>query len=146
MEYTKYTVAVGLVLGNRLWMSKRVNTANFESKWQFAGGKLEELENPIDGGIREVAEETGLIIDAKRLRYIGPVFGDPTTRICYVYAVELNETEVPKLTEDKMTAWQLFTFNLASKLDLMPGLPDAIRELRKRYENEPEKLPSVANA
>ena len=112
-------------------MSQRINTKNFVGKWQFAGGKLEEGENPILGGVREVIEETGLTIDRNRFHYITSILEDPTTEACYAYVVYLNETEVPQLTEpDKMTEWKLLTLEEALTLDLMPGLRTIIKELR----------------
>ena len=129
-EFTAYTVAVALLRGRRCYVSQRVNTANFEGKWQFAGGKLEPNENPIDGGVREVLEETGLRIGAERLRYVGPIMGDPTTYICYVYAVDLNEAEVPQRTEDKMTDWQLLNPSEILALDTMPGIKEIMGKLR----------------
>lgn len=126
MEYTMFTVAIILVCDGKFWMSQRVNTRNFAGKWQFPGGKLEENENPIDGALRELREETGLNIDINRLRFIGPITGDPTTRICFTYSVSLNETEIPQHTENTMTDWRLLTANEALILDLMPGLQQII--------------------
>ena len=143
MEYTEHTVAVGLLLGNRIYLSKRLNTQNFPNKWQFPGGKLEENEDAIIGGIREVFEETGLKLKPDRLEYVNNIYGDPTTYCCHVYIVELDATEVPQLTEySKMTEWRLFTYDLASHLDLMPGLDDIINWLAGKYDRLGEILPA----
>lgn len=130
MEYTQYTVAVGLLSNKRVYLSQRVNTPNFAGKWQFAGGKLEENENPIDGGVREVKEETGLEILPNRLRYVVPITGDATTYLCFVYVVDLNDAEIPKKMEDATTEWKLFAFDEALKLNLMPGLQMTLDILR----------------
>lgn len=129
-EYTKYTVAVGLRCGDKFWMSQRINTPNFAGKWQFPGGKLEKDENPLDGGLRELKEETNLDIDCKRVRYCRHIEGDPTTLICYVYYIDLNATEIPVRTENTMTDWRLFTYDEALKLDLMPGLVETLDKLK----------------
>ena len=142
MEYTQYTVAVGLLLGNRLYLSKRLHTQNFPNKWQFPGGKLEEGEEAIIGGIREVEEETGIKLKPERLKYVNNIYGDPSTFCCYVYTVELHADEVPQLREySKMTEWRLFTYDLALQLDLMPGLEEVIGWLQPKYEGLPELLP-----
>ena len=109
MEYTRFTVCCALRSGNKLWMSQRINTPNFHGKWQFAGGKCEDKENPIDGTLREVKEETNLVIDINRLKYLTPISGDPTTECCYVYYVDLNDTEIPVRTENAMTDWVLLS-------------------------------------
>lgn len=142
MEYTHYTVAVGLLLGNRVYLSKRLNTPNFPNKWQFAGGKLEQGEDAMMGCIREVKEETGIDLSTDRLVYVHNIHGDPTIYCCYLYYVVLRRDEVPMLTEySKMTEWRLFTYDLASKLDLMPGLEEVIGWLQPKYEVLPELLP-----
>lgn len=130
MEHTQYTVAVGLLFDKKVYLSQRVNTLNFAGKWQFAGGKLEENENPIDGGVREVKEETGLEISTNRLHYVVPITGDPTTYTCYIYVVKLNDAEVPQKMEAVTTEWKLFDFDEALRLDLMPGLPITLDILR----------------
>ena len=71
------STAVGLMKGDGLYLSKRLNTKTFSGLWQFAGGKLEDNELPIYGAIREVEEETGLKIDYSRLEYKVGIVGDP---------------------------------------------------------------------
>lgn len=113
-----------------MWMSQRVRTETFHNKWQWPSGKLEENENPIDGGLRELKEETGLVIDVNRMKYLGQIQGDPTTYCCFVYYIDLNETEIPVRTENLMTDWRLVSYDEALKLDLMPGLTEMIERLR----------------
>ena len=130
MEYTKNTVACALRCGDKLWMSKRINTPNFPDKWQFAGGKMDKGEtNPIDASLREVKEETNLDIEISRLKYLSGIYGDPSTKCCYVYYVELNEDEIPVRTENSMTDWVLLSYDEAMAKDLMPGLTYTIRKL-----------------
>lgn len=131
MEYTLYSVAIALISGDKLYLSQRLATKNFPNKWQFAGGKLEEDEKALVGAKRELVEETGLTFDTERFEYVGPITGDPTTKICYVYKVVLTNGEKPTHTEkDTMTEWQLFTPAEALKLDLMPGLKTVIENLK----------------
>jgi 8-oxo-dGTP pyrophosphatase MutT (NUDIX family) len=123
MEYTQTTVCCALRSGRKLWMSQRVNTPNFSGKWQFPGGKMDAGEtNPIDACLREVKEETNLVIDINRLKYLTPVTNDPTTACCYVYYVDLNDAEFPVRTENVMTDWVLLSYEEALEKDLMPGL------------------------
>ena len=137
MEYNKYTVAVGLIRFSegKAYLSQRVNTKNFVGKWQFVGGKLEKGEHPVDGGAREVEEETGLNIGPKRLSYFMPILEDPTTDVCHAFLVELTNKEIPIRTErHKMTDWILVTFEEALKLDLMPGLRTIIGKLKTQFD------------
>jgi 8-oxo-dGTP diphosphatase len=51
-----------------------------EGKWNGTGGKLEPGEDPTDGVIREVYEETGLrILNLRRHGLLDHYFGDRTT-------------------------------------------------------------------
>lgn len=130
MEYTLYTVAVALIRDKKLYVSQRINTTNFAGKWQFAGGKLEENENHFDGGIREVKEETGITLTKERLHYLYPIHNDPSTFACFLHVVHLKSNEIPQRTEDKMSEWQLMEPDEILKLDLMPGIPQAIEDLK----------------
>lgn len=131
MEYTEYTVAVALRQNNKLWMSQRIQTKNFHGIWQFAGGKCNKHENPIDGSIRELEEETNLNINYNRLRYVGCIMNDPTTKCCYVYQLDLRNDEIPVRTENTMTDWMLLTYDEALSRDLMPGLREIIIRFKK---------------
>lgn len=133
MEYTKYTVTVGLLRDNKVYMSQRINTANFTNKWQFAGGKLNDNEEPVTGALREVAEETGLLINPYRFKWVMDILEDPTTDACFAYLVKLKEHEIPKRMEaNKMTEWKLLTFDEALQLDLMPGLKTILTNLKNK--------------
>ena len=130
-RFVKYSVAVALMSGDKLWLSQRASTKLFPNYWQFAGGKIEDGENPIAGGVRELKEETGLTVDESRLQYIGSITGDPSTRVCYVYQVDLNSDEVPQRTEpDAMGEWLLLTPDEILKLHLLlPGIKNIIEKL-----------------
>jgi len=130
MEYTQHTACCALRCGNKLWMSQRVNTPNFTRKWQFAGGKCGDNENPINACLRELKEETNLDIDINRLKYLGGIYNDPSTHSCYVYYVDLSDTEFPVRTENTMTDWVLLSYEEALSKDLMPGLKESIEILK----------------
>ena len=103
----------------------------FPNYWQFAGGKIQDGENPVTGACRELKEETGLTIDESRLEYVGSIIGDPSTRICYVYRVDLNKDEVPQRTEpEAMGEWTLMTAEEIVKLTpLLPGIKNIVEKL-----------------
>jgi 8-oxo-dGTP pyrophosphatase MutT (NUDIX family) len=131
MEYAKYTVAAALRVGDKIYLSQRINTTNFPDKWQCSGGKVEVGERSVDAVAREVLEETGLNISLSRFRHVGRILGDPTTRVCHVYLVDLYHDELPEQTEaDKNSEWQLFGYDEAAKLDLMPGIKSSLDKIR----------------
>jgi 8-oxo-dGTP diphosphatase len=55
--------------GDRVLLHRRVKAPN-EGLWVAPGGKLEAHESPTECAIREMREESGLAIDAPRLRAI----------------------------------------------------------------------------
>ena len=130
-RYCEYTVCCAIRTGDKLYLSERINTAEFHGYWQFAGGELEKNENPRDGAKRELLEETALDIDIGRFFYVTSILNDPSTKVCYVYYVDLGEAEYPMRTENKSSDWQLLSYDDALKLHLMPGLAEAIHILRK---------------
>jgi 8-oxo-dGTP diphosphatase len=131
MRFDKYTVALALTSSKGVYMSRRIHTENFSGKWQFAGGKLEDGESPLVGGVRECKEETGLDISIDRLRYVGSIAGDPSTYVCYVYYVDLKTGEIPhRMEEEKYTDWEWHRFDDVLKLDLMPGIEMIINKMK----------------
>jgi 8-oxo-dGTP diphosphatase len=131
MKYHKYTCACALRSGKNVWMSERLLADNFAGYWQFAGGKCEENENPIDAAVREVKEETNLDIAVFRMKYLDQIKGDPSTHTCFVYYVDLNEAEVPVRTENLNSDWVLLDYDEVLKKHLMPGIPQCIAKLKK---------------
>lgn len=133
-EYTKSTVAIALVYKCRVYMSRRLKTVNFSGLWQFPGGKVEGVESSIEAAHRELIEETGIYVDPSRLHYIGPVLDDPTTAVCYIYALELFDGEVPLRKEpEKASEWRLFPFDLALQFETLPGIPKTLRYLKNNF-------------
>ena len=55
-------------------------------KWSLPGGYVEAGEDPADAAVREVVEETGLLIDGVRLLDVIPPGGDPSGVIVIAYA------------------------------------------------------------
>lgn len=129
-RYCEYTVCCALRVGKKIYLSERINTAEFVGYWQWAGGEMEKRENSRIAAQREVKEETGLELDIARFLYLGLITGDPTTKCCYVYFVDLNEAEYPVRTEDKSSDWVLVSYDDALKLNLMPGLAEMIAKIR----------------
>ena len=65
-----------------------------EGKWNGAGGKLKPGEDPADGVIREVLEETGLrITEPRRHGLLDHYFGDRSTPAWSVHIFSATEYE-----------------------------------------------------
>jgi ADP-ribose pyrophosphatase YjhB (NUDIX family) len=73
------TVVVPLVFavvrdGDRVLLVRRLDTGD----WELPGGRVEPGESALDALVREVAEETGLLVDAHR---IAGLYSDPSHRV-----------------------------------------------------------------
>ena len=64
------TVAIIMKRDNKISLSQRIGTKTFNLLWAFAGGSIEPGESPEQAGIRELQEETGLLIDINRLKFV----------------------------------------------------------------------------
>ena len=109
-------VKVGLtalvVRDGKILLGKRYNTETADGKWAFPGGRMDYGEDPKDGVIREVFEETGIKCNPFETYFLtqkNEFF--PEERKHYlsnVYLVTDSEGE-PELREsDKCKGWEWF--------------------------------------
>ncbi len=60
--------AYGVCLdGDQILLARFVSHERSERHWTLPGGKVEHSEDPIDAVVREVAEETGYVVEVERL-------------------------------------------------------------------------------
>ena len=87
---SKPCLGVVALKGDRVLLVKRA-IEPFKGCWDIPGGFLEEGEHPAHGAVRELQEETGLIIDpVEVLGIYMDVYGaeeESTLNICYVARV-----------------------------------------------------------
>jgi len=69
------TVAV-IAPGHMLWGKRRD-----DGKWTTPGGHLHPGESPVDGAVRELAEESGIVVTADKLKSLGAVTNAKGVRI-----------------------------------------------------------------
>jgi len=93
-----------------LFRNKKENDCN-EGKWIGVGGKLEAGEEPLDGVMREVCEETGFHLSASAFEYKGIIYfrnDEWEDEDMYLFTAraddELSERPLPTCDEGKL-AW-----------------------------------------
>ena len=77
----------------------------FVGMWANPGGNIDEGEIPLDAAVRELEEETGLMIPGKYFTYVGAFdkeFRDPRNKNCvsHAFVIVLDEIPVVKAGDD----------------------------------------------
>ena len=83
-----------IIRDGRILLQRKAAGRFGEGKWNGAGGKLKPGEDPVDGVIREVLEETGLRIrEPRRHGLLDHYFGDRSAPAWSVHVFSATEFE-----------------------------------------------------
>lgn len=129
---TKYGAAVGLIKGEEIFLSRRVDTPVFANKWQFANGRLRGEEDSKAAACRIVEEQTGIFTTPDRLHFLHAIQLTEVDEFYYLYLLHLKPVEAPILQEvykKYFSDWRSFKLDKAVVLDLVPGIRVPIRKL-----------------
>ncbi len=77
----------------------------FVGMWANPGGNIDEGEQPIDAAVRELEEETGLVLDPSKLKYVGMLdkpWRDPRNKNCvsHAFVAVLDDYPIVKASDD----------------------------------------------
>lgn len=107
-------VGVGVIVrnGNKVLLGKRKNSHG-DGNWSFPGGHLEFGETPEECAKREVAEETGLILNKfTRTKYTNDIFEKENKHYITLFIISDLETGDPELKEpNKCEKWDWFEWS-----------------------------------
>lgn len=121
MLYAKDWHASVLIIGpNRTTVLIHDETKPAPRLWKFPGGKKEPFEdNPFLSVIRETKEETGLVLDPKRIIFVGGQERERHTKYFFIATIDSFDGLVKKSKEREITA--IFTIKELDKMvDLHP--------------------------
>ena len=108
---------------------ERINTNHFCGYYGLPGGKTESGETPEETIIREVKEETGIVLDKNEVERMGdPVVyphEDEAEQITCQWFVCYTDAK-PTLRDEKIKEWESFGIDSLPS-PLMPGTMDKIR-------------------
>jgi 8-oxo-dGTP diphosphatase len=109
-------VRVGLTLmiarQGKVLLGERTNTETADGEWAYPGGRMDFGEDPIEGIIRELFEETGMIVkkeDIVFLRYENEPFPEQTRHyVSLVFFTDKAEGEPQRREPLKCARWRWF--------------------------------------
>lgn len=113
MNYPKIGIGVLLFKGESLLLGKR-NMTHGSQSWGPPGGHLEFGESFEECAIREVKEETGLIISCPKFTAItNDIFDEENKHYVSIFlnARYPNEQQIQNLEPDKVIAWDWIAIN-----------------------------------
>jgi len=77
-----------------------------EGKWNGFGGKIEAVESPIEGAVRELQEESGLIITSSELQHCGSLVFNMHDKVMNVEVYEVWKWEgTPSESDEMIPQW-----------------------------------------
>ncbi len=129
-----YVVDLIIIAKNKILLIKRKNEP-FSNHWALPGGFVDDGEIPLQSAVRELEEETSLILDKSSLQYIGEynnAWRDPRNKwvTSYAFCAKLDNIENVKAMDDATEAeWIDITKiqNLKLAFDHEKIIEDALR-------------------
>lgn len=120
-----------LQLDNKLLLLRRASDNSEAGSWGVPAGKLEQGENPSDGAVRELYEETGLQFPEKDFTYLGVVYVCKPN-IQYEYHMFLRRLEsAPQIhLNNENCEYRWVEFEEIAKMPLMAGAMEILEHFK----------------
>jgi len=100
LEFRSWAVVLALTKNKEVVLVRQYRHGTQDFVWEFPGGVVDDGENPMDGGRRELSEETGYT--APNLIEVGKFYPNPAlqTNTMYGYlAYDAEKTDIQKFDE-----------------------------------------------
>ena len=120
--------------GERVLLLKRGSTAPWmPNKYCFPGGKIEDGENIVVAGLRELKEETGISYPESIVEYIDVKFRSNYSK--RVLLLKYKDLPKVKLNWEHSDYEWVSIKNIFDRNDLVPSIKPVIREFIKEQNN-----------
>ena len=124
--------AVGCVVTtkHKTLLLKRSPDRSYPSRWGIPSGKVKKGETQIRAAIRELFEETGILVSSEQLTFVGTyhIVTDDMSFIYSLLACEFDTFPKVKVNPVEHVRINWFTPHDISRLLLMPDLEECLRE------------------
>lgn len=130
----EYMLAAVMVvrIGEKFLITKRDSNKSFAGMWEFPGGGVLCGETSKEGGIRELREETGIIVSEDKFNYLGQIVG-ANHILMDIYDVEADENL--KLKDIKLQPGETAEAKILSP-DEINGMYNRLTELDQNIFDE----------
>ncbi len=124
--------------GDSVLLMKRASTRRvFPNQYNGVGGHIERDEDPLQGAIREIKEETGLDVQNVRLRAIHNIdAGHESGIMMFVFTAQSDTREVNLIDKTEGTLHWIRRHQLAT-LDLVEDLPTLLPRVLAMADDAP---------
>ena len=130
--HSYFILCVKVILYNdddKVLLMQRSDKTSRSHGWDFAGGGVDQGEDPADAAIRETLEETGLSIDMVRILSTSHGYTDGGEYVMIGYAAHTSDSDVRLSWEHESYKWM--TLEEAEQIEL----PEAHRAIITAYKN-----------
>jgi 8-oxo-dGTP diphosphatase len=122
--------SVCLLSGEHIVAILRDNQAGlpYANHWDLPGGALEPGEDPLVCGLREVFEETGVVVPASNIAWEQNYPFEKRLGFAKFIVASLSAAEVPKLGNEGQETRFMLISEFLSRQDVVPAQQDRLRE------------------
>jgi hypothetical protein len=120
--------SVILIDGKILMLKRPITVRSFPGVWSLCAGKIERGETPEAAAVREIKEETGILV-LKPLRYLLPIHVREKDIIWKVYPFLFKADGVVPNINSENDEFKLFDITELKELKLVEGTLDVIKRL-----------------
>lgn len=136
--------AVGCVVSvrNKVLLLKRRDDKPYPSRWGIPSGKMDLKETQIKTAVRELFEETGILVSEEQLNYIG-TYHIITKDMSFLYTLFIcvyEEFPEVRINEKEHVRINWFTPQDCLRLPLMPNLKECFQEAMGVLKQKPAQL------
>lgn len=131
---TIYGTIVIVTQGEKVLLSRRLETPMYSKKWQLINGRMHGgNEASSDTAVRVLERETGIQLPKEELIFMGSLTLSEIHQFYYIYAVNIPIATPLSDDSKKQTKhrsdWRFFNLNNAVVLDVAPGIRSILIKL-----------------